>query len=224
MTDTTTPRDDAPLTGNEAITKAEEVAAATSGLNIPSLEGLPIADDTANLRYGPDIHEGLLALLPLVGVWRGEGVGNYPETTSSEEEAKNEQGDFAFGQQLIVSHNGENYLCWDSRTWRLDGDGSVTNPDVRETGFWRISPTDEIELLVCTSTGLSELYLGKPLNERAWELTTDVSLASPTGQDLGRSKRLYGLVEGTDLGWVEEREVSNEYVPRMSARLHRVVG
>ena len=34
MTDTTTPRDDAPLTGNEAITKAEEVAAATSGLNL----------------------------------------------------------------------------------------------------------------------------------------------------------------------------------------------
>ena len=224
MTDTNNTASSTPLTGNEAITKAEEIAASTSGLNIPALEGLPIADDTANLRYGPDIHEGLLALLPLVGVWRGEGVGNYPETTPSEEEAKNEQGDFAFGQQLIVSHNGENYLCWDSRTWRLDGDGSVTNPDVRETGFWRISPTDEIELLVCTSTGLSELYLGKPLNERAWELTTDVSLASPTGQDLGRGKRLYGLVEGTDLGWVEEREVKGEFVPRMSARLSRIIG
>ena len=168
MTDTNNTASSTPLTGNEAITKAEEIAASTSGLNIPALEGLPIADDTANLRYGPDIHEGLLALLPLVGVWRGTGVGNYPEATPTEEEAKNEQGDFAFGQQLIVSHNGENYLCWDSRTWRLDGEGSVTNPDVRESGFWRISASDDIELLVCTSTGLSELYLGKPLNERAW--------------------------------------------------------
>ena len=153
MTDTNNTASSTPLTGNEAITKAEEIAASTSGLNIPALEGLPIADDTANLRYGPDIHEGLLALLPLVGVWRGTGVGNYPEATPTEEEAKNEQGDFAFGQQLIVSHNGENYLCWDSRTWRLDGEGSVTNPDVRESGFWRISASDDIELLVCTSTG-----------------------------------------------------------------------
>lgn len=224
MTDTNNTASSTPLTGNEAITKAEEIAASTSGLNIPALEGLPIADDTANLRYGPDIHGGLLALLPLVGVWRGTGVGNYPEATPTEEEAKNEQGDFAFGQQLIVSHNGENYLCWDSRTWRLDGEGSVTNPDVRESGFWRISASDDIELLVCTSTGLSELYLGKPLNERTWELTTDVSLASPTGQDLGRGKRLYGLVEGTDLGWVEEREVKGEFVPRMSARLSRIIG
>ena len=224
MTDTNNTASSTPLTGNEAITKAEEIAASTSGLNIPALEGHPSADDTANRRYGPDIHEGLRALLPLVGVWRGTGVGNYPEATPTEEEAKNEQGDFAFGQQLIVSHNGENYLCWDSRTWRLDGEGSVTNPDVRESGFWRISASDDIELLVCTSTGLSELYLGKPLNERAWELTTDVSLASPTGQDLGRGKRLYGLVEGTDLGWVEEREVKGEFVPRMSARLSRIIG
>ena len=225
MTDTTTPRDDAPLTGNEAITKAEEVAAATSGLNIPALEGLPIADDTANLRYGPDIHEGLLALLPLVGVWRGEGVGNYPEATPSEEEAKNEQGDFAFGQQLIVSHNGENYLCWDSRTWRLDGDGSVTNPDVRETGFWRISEKDEIEVTYTSSTGVVEIFYGEPFNDRAWQLESASTMVTETGpKNLGPGKRMYGLMPNNNLGWVDERMVDGEMRPYMSAELTRIAG
>lgn len=222
-----------PVSGNEAIARAEETAAATSGLNIPVLEGIPIAQDTANLRYGPDIHEGLLALLPLVGVWRGNGVANYPEwagedgaesTAPEDNLLRNEQGDFAFGQQLTISHDGENYLTWESRTWRLDKDDEPLGPDVRESGFWRINAQDEIEFVVCTSTGVTELYLGRPLNERAWELTTDVTLSSPTGQKLGRAKRLYGLVEGTDLGWVEEREVGDEFVPRMSARLSRVIG
>ena len=31
--------------------------------------------DTANLREGADLNDALLALLPLVGVWRGEGEG-----------------------------------------------------------------------------------------------------------------------------------------------------
>ena len=214
-----------PLSGDEAVARAEKKAAETSGLNIPVLEGIPIAQDTANLRYGPDIHEGLLALLPLVGVWRGNGVANYPELENAEDNLlRNEQGDFAFGQQLTISHDGENYLTWESRTWRLDKDD---NPSALMcgSGFWRIDAKDNIEFLCCSSTGVTELYLGKPLNERAWELTTDVTMSSPTGLTMGRGKRLYGLVEGTDLGWVEERELDDEtFMPRMSARLSRVIG
>ncbi|WQD13572.1 MAG: heme-binding beta-barrel domain-containing protein [Lawsonella clevelandensis] len=112
MTDTTTPRDDAPLTGNEAITKAEEVPPLPPASTSPPSKACPLPTTPPTCATA-DIHEGLLALLPLVGVWRGRPSGNYPEATPSEEEAKSEQGDFAFGQQLIVSHNGENYLCWD---------------------------------------------------------------------------------------------------------------
>ena len=36
MTDTNNTASSTPLTGNEAITKAEEIAASTSGLNIPA--------------------------------------------------------------------------------------------------------------------------------------------------------------------------------------------
>ena len=33
------------------------------------------APDTADLRAGAALHDGLLGLLPLVGVWRGDGRG-----------------------------------------------------------------------------------------------------------------------------------------------------
>ena len=43
--------------------------------NIPVFEDLPLPADTANLREGANLNDALLALLPLVGVWRGEGEG-----------------------------------------------------------------------------------------------------------------------------------------------------
>ena len=59
--------------GDRAIAEAAERAKVTAGRNIPDFDDLPLPADTANLREGADLHDGLLALLPLVGVWRGEG-------------------------------------------------------------------------------------------------------------------------------------------------------
>ena len=41
---------------------------------------------------------------------------------------------------------------------------------------------------------------------------------------LGPGKRLYGLMPNNHLGWVDERAVDNEMVPRMSAELTRHAG
>ena len=41
--------------------------------NRPRFDDLPVPDDTANLREGPDLHPLCTGLLPLVGVWRGAG-------------------------------------------------------------------------------------------------------------------------------------------------------
>ena len=41
--------------------------------NRPRFDDLPIPDDTANLREGPDLHPLCTGLLPLIGVWRGAG-------------------------------------------------------------------------------------------------------------------------------------------------------
>ncbi|BCI85422.1 hypothetical protein NIIDMKKI_06280 [Mycobacterium kansasii] len=52
--------------------QAAERAKLTATRNIPVFDDLPLPADTANLRQGASLHDALLALLPLVGVWRGE--------------------------------------------------------------------------------------------------------------------------------------------------------
>mgnify|MGYP002711977123 FL=1 len=207
------------LNGNDAVNLAAEQAKDTAHRNIPELgfEDMPLEADTVNLRYGPSLHDGLLALLPLVGVWTGSGQANDPSDPEGEE--------YAFGQQLVVSHDGENYLRFESRTWRLDSEGNATGADQREVGFWRISLKDEIEVTLTNSRGLVEILYGEPVNERAWQLTSASTIATETGPAAhGPGKRLYGLMPNNNLGWVDERAVDGEMVPYMSAELKRVAG
>ncbi|MGK2869456.1 MAG: FABP family protein [Mycobacterium sp.] len=206
--------------GDRAVASAADRAKITADRNIPAFADLPIAADTANLRQGADLNHALLALLPLVGVWRGEGEG------------RDADGDYRFGQQIIVSHDGGDYLNWDSRSWRLNEAGEFVAPDLRETGYWRFvndpadpDETQAIELLLAHSAGYIELFYGSPLNQSSWELATDALARSKTGVLVGGAKRLYGIVDGGDLAYVEERvDADGGLVPHLSARLIRFVG
>ncbi len=204
-----------PLDGNEAINLAEQQSKSTAHRNIPplDLDEIPLADDTANLRQGPSLHDGLLALLPLVGVWQGFGQAN------------NDGEEYAFGQRLVIFHDGENYLRFESQMWRVDSDGNSTGADQRETGFWRISMKDEIEVTLNSSRGLVEIMYGEPVNDRAWQLESASTIVTATGPDThGPGKRLYGLMPDNSLGWVDERMKEGQLVPYMSAQLTRIVG
>jgi hypothetical protein len=206
--------------GDEAVAAAAERARETAARNIPVFGDLPLPSDTANLREGAHFDDALLALLPLVGVWRGEGEG------------RDGGGDYRFGQQIVVSHDGRDYLNWEARSWRLDADGAYDTPDLRETGFWRFvsDPTDPaesqaIELLLAHSSGYIELFYGQPLNQASWELVTDALARSKSGVLVGGAKRLYGIIENGDLAYVEERvDADGGLVPHLSARLSRFVG
>jgi hypothetical protein len=211
------------IDGNEAVARAAEQAKNTADRNIPSLGDLPVAEDTANLRQGPSLHDGLLALLPLIGVWRGEG--NAAPTDGSDP--------YAFGQQLVFAHDGENYISYSSRIWRLDEEGNAVGPDRRETGFLRIDLEDNIEFVTAHSDGAVEIMYGKPLTERAWQLESASTMVTETGPStLGPGKRLYGLMPNNNLGWVDERIARAEdgsgaeggLTPWMSAELSRVMG
>lgn len=206
--------------GDEAVAAAAERAKITAARNIPAFTDLPLPADTANLREGANLNDALLALLPLVGVWRGEGEG------------RGAHGDYRFGQQIAVSHDGGEYLNWEARSWQLAEDGSYDRPGLRETGFWRFvddpsdpSESQAIELLLAHSSGYVELFYGRPRNQSSWELVTDALARSKSGVLVGGAKRLYGIVEGGDLAYVEERvEPDGELVPHLSARLSRFVG
>ncbi|PRX47430.1 uncharacterized protein DUF1794 [Prauserella shujinwangii] len=201
--------------GDEAIQAAAERAEHTGKRNIPQLEGLPIPGDTANLREGPNLNDACLALLPLVGVWRGEGEINYPTI----------DGPFRFAQQLTISHDGRPFLFHEARSWLLDADGNVIRQAARETGWWRPQPDDTIELLLAHSSGIIELFYGKPAKQAAWELGTDAVVRTASAKEVVAAKRLYGIVGNGDLGYVEERAMVGEpMTPHASALLQRVVG
>jgi hypothetical protein len=206
--------------GGSAVSQAAERAKLTAARNIPAFDDLPVPADTANLREGANLNDALLALLPLVGVWRGEGEG------------RGSDGDYRFGQQIVVSHDGGDYLNWEARSWRLDATGGYEQPALRETGFWRFVPDPDdptesqaIELLLANSAGYVELFYGWPRNQSSWELVTDALARSRTGVLVGGAKRLYGIVEGGDLAYVEERvDADGGMVPHLSARLSRFAG
>ncbi|CRK60414.1 DUF1794 [Alloactinosynnema sp. L-07] len=201
--------------GDAAISAAEQRAELTRHRNLPQFDDLPIPADTANLREGPNLNDACLALLPLVGVWRGEGEVVYPTI----------DGPFKFGQQITFAHDGRPFLSYESRAWLLDDDGNVIRPAAREVGWWRPQADDTIEVLLAHATGILEIYYGTPRTQTSWEIATDVVTRTATAKDVTAAKRLYGLVNNGDLAYVEERAMMGQPMqPHTSAHLRRVVG
>jgi hypothetical protein len=182
--------------------------------NRPRSDDLPVPDDSANLREGPDLHPQCAGLLPLVGVWRGTGEVVYPTI----------DGPFPFGQQITFAHDGRPFLSYETRSWLLDAGGRVVRPAARETGFWRPQADGTLEVLVAHATGIVEVFYGRALNLTSWEISTDAVVRTATAVEVAGSTRLYGVVEGT-LAYVDEREmVGQPRQPHLSAQLHRFAG
>jgi hypothetical protein len=170
---------------------------------------LPVPD-TVDVRSGPEVSGDLLSVLPLLGEWHGEG------------QAAGTGGDHRFGQWIRFSHDGRNFLAYESRTWRLTDDGAVVGPDVRESGFWRPRGQDDVELLVSSPDGLVELYVGTARTTTSWELTSDVVARTPDAPDVTRAVRLYGIVEGALMYAIDRADGDQPPRPVMSARLERL--
>jgi hypothetical protein len=170
---------------------------------------LPVPD-TVDVRSGPEVSEELLALLPLLGEWHGEG------------QAAGAGSDHRFGQWVRFSHDGRGFLAYESRSWRLTDEGQVVGPDVRESGFWRPRGRDDVELLVTSPDGLVELYVGRARTTTSWELTSDLVAQTPDAPEVSRAVRLYGIVEGALMYAIDRAAADEPLRPTMSARLERI--
>jgi len=199
----------------DTVTGPAHAAPDSSHRNRPRFDDLPVPDDTANLREGPDLDEQCLGLLPLVGVWRGSGEVVYPTI----------DGPYNFGQQIVFAHDGRPFVSYESRSWLIGPDGEILRAAARETGFWRPRPGGEIEVLITHATGISEIFYGRARNLTSWEIETDAVVRTASAKDVTASHRLYGLVEGGDLAYVDERAMQGQPLqPHLSALLRRVAG
>jgi hypothetical protein len=185
-------------------------------LNAPPVDPYPF-EETHDLRTGPSLHPALSRLLPYVGLWRGRGRGGYPTIE-----------DFDYAQEIRISHDGRPFLHYESRSWLLDEQSKPIRPAAREIGWWRPvlrdeRPTDEIEALMISPTGIMELYLGQVDGVRI-EMATDAVLRTATAKEVTAGKRLYGIVEGALLYAQEMAAVGQGLNPHLSARLVRVGG
>lgn len=167
--------------------------------------------DTDDLRTGVPVSGALVALLPLVGRWRGSGAGVVAASGR----------EFRYGQQVAIVHDGRPFLAYESRSWLLDEDGSVLRQAWRESGFWRPGAgPDDVELVLASNTGQALVFAGMAGNEW-WELATVSAEHAPTAKDVTGERRLYA-VRGDRLMYATElAPAGQEYAPHLNAVLER---
>lgn len=167
--------------------------------------------DTSDLRAGAPLHDALLGLLPLVGVWRGTGSGVVASTGV----------EFGYGQQVSFVHDGRPFLAYESRSWLLDADGSVIRQAWRESGFWRPGTTDDdVEAVIASNTGQALLFTGTAGNLR-WEIATSSAVPAPSAKRVDGERRLYAIADEQLLYATELAPAGAPFAPHLNARLAR---
>ncbi|MBV9012553.1 MAG: FABP family protein [Pseudonocardiales bacterium] len=183
--------------------------------NLPWLDDLPISVDAVTVKQGVELHPQCQSLAPLVGVWRGEGLAQYPSLL----------GEFRYGQQITFAHDGRPFLVYEARAWLLSPSGQVLRPAAREVGWWRVDEEETIEVVLAHMFGICEIYYGGRTGETAWELAADTIARTDTARETTAALRLYGIVENGDLAYAEERALRGlPMKPHLSARLTRIAG
>lgn len=181
-------------------------------MTLPPASSRAPVPDTDDLRAGVPIHESLLALLPLVGRWRGSGVGVVASSGRR----------FAYGQHVSIAHDGRPFLAYESRSWLVDDSGEVVRQAWREAGFWRPGPgEDDIELVLASNTGQALVFGGSAGHQR-WELETISAQHAPSAEDVDGERRLYAL-RGDELVYATELAPGGApFAPHLNGSLARV--
>lgn len=181
--------------------------------DLPRFNDMPIEVNTAYLGHDVELHPQCQLLAPLLGVWRGEGLAQYPSLL----------GEFPYGQQIAFGHDGRPFLAYEARAWLLNPYGQVLRPAAREVGWWRVDEEEIIEVVLAHMFGICEIYYGGRTGETSWELESDTVARTDSARETTAAARLYGIVEDGQLAYAEERALRGlPMKPHLSAQLTRV--
>ncbi len=129
---------------------------------------------------GPPLHALLRPLAGLLGTWRGEGAGEYPTIAP-----------FRYGEEVRFWHVGKPFLAYAQRTWALD-DG---RPLHAETGYWRLTPTGTVEVVLAHPTGVVEVLEGR-LEGRRVDLASTATARTGSAKEVTELRRVFELGDG----------------------------
>ena len=154
---------------------------------------------------GPELHPDVAPLGFLLGSWLGEGAGYYPTIQ-----------DFAYGEEVRVSHVGKPFLAYTQRTWSLD-DG---RPLHAESGYWRLTGGTRVELVLAHPTGVVEVEEGE-LSGTSITLATTATAKTGSAKDVERLTRAVH-VRHDELAYdLQMAAVGQPLQPHLTARLTR---
>lgn len=93
----------------------------------------------------PALHEALVPVAGLLGVFEGEGRGDYPTITP-----------FTYRERVTFTHVGKPFVAYQQRTWHPEHGG----PMHAETGYLRLPSAGAAELVLAHPTGIVEVEQG----------------------------------------------------------------
>ncbi|ALV37797.1 FABP family protein [Streptomyces sp. NPDC101209] len=160
----------------------------------------------------PEPHALLAPVLGFLGRWHGRGHGGYPTL----------DGDFAYAQNVVLSHDGRPFLRYEAQAWLLDADGAPLRPAARESGWWRLQPDGRVEAMITQPTGIAEIAVGRAAGGTV-ELATHQVALTPTAKRVDATGRRYTLTDDDTLAF--EHELAAVGLPlqhHLSATLRRV--
>ena len=123
------------------------------------------------------MHPDLEILSALVGTWEGRGHGDYPTIDA-----------FEYDERVRFTETGKRFLVYQQRTTNAaTGDAMHV-----ETGYWRPSPPDRVEVVIVHPTGHAEVQEGF-VSPRRIELRSTAVANTSTAKRVDAVERVFTL-------------------------------